>query len=638
MAEENSTDNKKEKIAKVRENLYSRSFKEKNIIGDIPQKNYDVYKDWSNAEKEDTPSLILRLPMKKILIGSAAFFGIALVIASFVIFKGFNIFSADNVDIVISGPVSVAGGEEASFTVRITNNNDQQIEAANLFVVYPEGAYTAIDSGDPISRVKYELDSIAPNTTINEQVPVVLFGAENSEKEIKVSVEFRFSGSSATLEKTETYVVTITSSPVDISLDILKEATANQELEITANIKSNAEGVLEDVLLVIEYPFGFTFIEASPQPLYGSDTWDIGDITPGEERSIKITGIIEGQHDEKKVFRLQIGKRNNGTGEAISTIYNSILEPVVVKRPFLALDVILNKESSPEYVGKEGRAIRGDIVWKSNLSTKILDAKVVVELSGAVLDKSKVSVPGNAFYQSFDNTILWDSKNTEEFKIVEPGQTGNLTFSISSLQLEGFINPEVSIVVNAEGNRISDTNVPEEIKASVSRVIKFESDLSVVPRVVYYVGPFTNTGPLTPRVEQETTYTIIWTATNSSNNISSGQVRTTLPPNVKWLGSSSPEGENITYNDASGEVLWSLGEVASGVGETLPVREVAFQVVLLPSLSQKGALPRLTSQTIIIGEDTFTGTTLTETKKSLNTSLSTDPFAADISSAVQAFE
>ncbi|HEC30587.1 MAG TPA: hypothetical protein ENI66_01060 [Candidatus Yonathbacteria bacterium] len=635
MPREQNIDSQKDKIEGVRENLYSRTFKEEDIIDDIPKKDYKVSGDWSNSEEKHAPSFISKLPMKKILISSVIFFGVAIVIATFVIFKGFNVFSADKIEFSISGPVSVAGGKETNLTVSIVNNNKQPIEAADLFIVYPEGAYPSINTVDVSPRVKYELGSITSGTTLNEQIPVVIFGAENSEKEIKFSLEFRFNGSSATLEKTENYVVTITSSPIDISLDILKEATAGQELELIANIKSNADSILEDVLFSIEYPFGFTFLDASPKPLYGSDTWEIGELTPGEERKIKIRGIVEGQNDEEKVFRLQIGKRNKKTGEAISTTYNSITEPIVVKQPFLGLEIILNKDSSPEYIGKEKRPVRGDIIWKNNLSTKILDVKVVVELSGAVLDKYKVRTPGDAFYQSFDNTILWDSNNSKEFKIVEPGQTGVLTFSIASLPLEGFTNPEVNITVNAEGNRISDTNVPEEIKASVSRNIKFESDLSIVPRAVYYVGPFTNTGPLPPRVEQETTYTIIWTVTNSSNEISSGQVRATLPPNVTWLGNRSPIKENITYNDVGGEVIWNLGKIAPGVGGALPVREVAFQVMLLPSISQISSLPPIISRTTITGEDTFTGTMVSETKQALNTRLSTDPYAADIFSTVQ---
>jgi len=633
MPEEENTNTPKGRIEKMRDNLYSRGFKEREVIGDIPEKNYDVSADWNNAENTQSPSLISRLPMKKILIGSAIFFLASIIIALLFAFR--NPFTSDNVELSISGPVSVTGGEETMLTVRITNNNDQPIEAADLFVVYPEGVYASLNAGDALSRVKYELDSIAPNTTINEQIPAILFGAENSEKEIEFSLEFRFSGSSATLEKTEVYAVSITSSPINLSIDVLKEATANQELELVLNIKSNSENVLEDVLLTIEYPFGFTFLDATPTPLYGSDTWEIGDITPGAERKITITGIVEGQHDEEKVFRAQIGKKNEESGSAISTIYNSIAEPVVVKRPFLALDITLDRDHSAEYIGKEEKNIKGEIIWKSNLSTKILDAKVVVELSGAVLDKHGVRASNGGFYQSFDNTILWDSQNAEVFKVIEPGQTGTLGFSLVSLPLEGFINPELHITVSAEGNRISDTNVPEEIRASASRVIKLESDLSIVPRTVYYVGPFTNTGALPPRVEQNTTYTIIWTVTNSSNDVRSGQVRTTLPSNVRWLGKTSPLTENITYNNTGREILWDLDSIRAGTGVNLPVREVAFQVTLLPSLSQKGSIPVLTSEISLSGEDTFTGTTLTETKRQLDTRLSTDPYAGNTSSVVQ---
>ena len=141
---------------------------------------------------------------------------------------------------------------------------------------------------------------------------------------------------------------------------------------------------------------------------------------------------------------------------------------------------------------------------------------------------------------------------------------------------------------------------------------------------MYYTGPLKNTGPLPPKVNQETTYTIIWTITNSSNDISSAVVRTTLPTYVKWLGVVSPDSESVTYNEIGGEVVWNAGAIPAGTGINRAAREVAFQVSFLPSISQINQSPLLTSEIAISGNDNFTHTILRDTKRALSIKLSTD--------------
>jgi hypothetical protein len=66
-----------------------------------------------------------------------------------------------------------------------------------------------------------------------------------------------------------------------------------------------------------------------------------------------------------------------------------------------------------------------------------------------------------------------------------------------------------------------------------------------------------------PKVDNPSTYTIIWDIDNTANAVSDAEVTATLPPYVKWLNKVSPAGENITYNQNSGLVTWTVGDVAA---------------------------------------------------------------------------
>lgn len=243
--------------------------------------------------------------------------------------------------------------------------------------------------------------------------------------------------------------------------------------------------------------------------------------------------------------------------------------------------MVLDGDYGQEHVSTAGENIRGDILWSNNLLTRLSDVKVVVKLNGIVLDKSSVS-PVSGFYKSSDNTITWDKDNSSQLELIGPTTNGDLSFSFSPHSLAtisnlGIENPEINIDIVATGNKLSDEAV-EKITTTISKKIKIRTDLLLTARSLYSVGKFTNSGPIPPQVDKETTYTIVLTATNTSNDIEKAKVRASLPSYVRWLGVSSPSSEDISFSQVGGEVIWNIGTIEAGKGISSSAREVSFQV------------------------------------------------------------
>jgi len=639
MAENNKADkNKKDKLKEMRKRLYTKGFKAEPIEpGKFKKKEYEVKKQWEEVPakkslKKEKFKSSDKMPMiKKIFIASIVFFVAALAFVVFTFYYGNNVVSVENIDISISGPVSISGGEEFTLEVDIKNKSEIAIESASLLVEYPEGAYESADSQDELLRKREALNAIESGGSFSKTLPLVLFGEENSEKEINVTLELRFKGSSATFEKTELYKVRISSSPVNLSFSVPKEASLKQEFEMTIDLESNSSNVIKGLLLQVDYPFGFVFTDATPAPASGENVWDIGDLASADKRTIIIRGTVDGQEGDEKVFRVSTGTRTKKGENIIGTIYNFVSESVSVTKPFLGVNLLINGSSAPEYISSSKKAVRVDILWKSNIPTRIIDGQIEVKLKGGILDKFSVLASNGGFYRSIDDTIVWDKNNNSDLSTIEPGEKGSMNFTFQSLSLvnadaDVFKNPQVVVEVSAKGKRISDINVPEEITTSVAKKVKIESDLDIASRAVYYTGPFKNSGPLPPVAEQETTYTVIWTVTNSSNNISDAVTRTTLPTYVRWLGVVSPTNEDVSFSEAGGEVVWNIGNVERGTGVTSSPREVAFQISFLPSVSQVSKTPLLTGETVMSGKDTFTRTSIKDVVNGLSTRLSTDPY------------
>ncbi|MBI5817330.1 MAG: hypothetical protein HZB09_02795 [Candidatus Yonathbacteria bacterium] len=626
----------KSRIEEIGKKLYSTSFKDRSVFETLKEKEYEVSDTWTPSKEEGSLGGVASEPphnrlLKKVLILSFSFFLIAVGIAGLYFFKGSNLLSANNVDISVEGPVSLAGGDTLNVGIIITNNNDAAIEFADLLIEYPEGSYASTDSQEALPRIKKSLGKINAHETVHETANAVLFGESNTEKNIGITLEFRLEGSNATLEKKKQYTIGITSSPVDVAIDMLKEANSGQEVEVDVHLKSNSNTPLKGLVFSIDYPFGFRFKSADLEPQYDNKMWVLGDLAPSAERVVKIKGVLEGQDEEEKIFRVYAGTQNERNAHTLGITYNSLSKSIFIKKPFLALNMVVDNDTANEHISSSGKIVRADVLWENNLPTKIIDGQIQVKFHGDILNRYSIAVSNGGFYRSLDDTIVWDSKSgNEALAVIEPGEKGSASFSFSFQPLvskdgrTAFANPEVTIEITARGRRVSDTNVPEEINTVATKKIKVESGFNLASRSVYYAGPLKNTGPLPPKVNQETTYTVIWTITNSSNDVSSATVRTTLPTYVKWLGIVSPNSENVTYNEIGGEVVWNAGAIPAGTGINRVAKEVAFQVSFLPSLSQINQSPLLTSEISIAGNDNFTGTTLRDTKRALSIKLSTD--------------
>lgn len=626
-------------IEKLKRGLYSRDSRP--VAGGrsrrLKNESYDMASDWSHEGEEVPEKKPAFLKEKrgmtfvaKFLIVSILFFLIASGIAFYRFYWGSNTISANNIEISIVGPVSVSGGQKISLDIKVDNNNKTDLKAADLRVEYPEGARAIDDLKTELKRTIDALGNIPQGENAVKRVEAILFGEEKSKKEIKVTVEYRISGSSAIFYKEKIYEVIISDSPVNIEVVGLKEINANQAIDFSVTVVSNSSSPIRNLLLKAEYPFGFVFTDSSEKSLDpNNNLWSIGDLSPGQKKIIKIYGKLQGQDGEDKVLRFTTGIANDKDEKVIATPLVTSLAEISIKKPFIGIQVALDGSFANEFVSKSSKIIRADVAWKNNLTTPVKDVEIQIRFKGDILNKSSVSTE-QGFYRSIDNTIIFDKTNNQSLASMAPGESGNLSFSFGSLSLYSgdssfMIEPSISMDIVANGKRLEGGNVPQEVLYSATRTVKIATDARLSSRALHWSGPFQNSGPMPPKAESETTYTVIWTITNTSNKIKNAKVAATLPLYVKWLSQMNPEVENISYNSVGSEVVWDAGDIEAGAGIDSPPREIAFQISFLPSLSQEGQSPVILNESTLSGKDIFTSTFVGETRPYLTTTLKSDP-------------
>lgn len=589
---------------------------------------YDTKSKWTNQEREIIkPRKKHRPSLFALLIASLIFFLAAVAISALFIFGGSNIVSSQNIDIEIQGPATISGGEELSLQIAVTNRNNVPIKLADLLIEYPAGTRSATNIATALPRYREEIGMIAPGEITQRTVKAVLLGSENTKQFIKITVEYRIDGSNAILFAEKTYDIMLVSAPLSLSVSNINEVTSGQEVEFDITIASNSNTIIKNTLLSAEYPFGFEFISATPKPLFANNVWDIGDVQPEGERTVKLRGKIIGENEEERVFRFFSGIQDEKDEKNLGVTFITSTKSIIVKKSFIGIDLALNGDKSPEYISALGNEIRADISWVNNMPVRVADVEIKIKIEGAPLDKFSIFAD-QGFYNSSDNTILYSAETNSALASLDPGESGMAKFSFSSLgQSSGniFKNPKIVFNVSVKGKRVSENNVPQEINSSVIKTIKLASDLSLTSRSVFFTGPFANTGPIPPKVENETTYTIIWTINNSSNIVDNVSVTATIPSYVRWTGKTNPSNEKISFNPLGGQIIWDVGSIKPKVDSGSGQREVAFQVALLPSVSHAGDMPALVNEQTIRGFDRFTETEIGGIKRALTTRLLTDP-------------
>src|SRR3990167_4048507 len=312
---------------------------------------------------------------KNFFIFSVAFFVLTLIYTSYVFFIRGNTVSKENIEISILGNTFTAGGEELSLVVGVTNRNSSSLDLVDLVIEYPKSSLNSqIDSSNQTERLRMSLGMIPTGAIRNENVKIVLFGEQGSILPIKIFIEYRVEGSNAIFVKEKLYEVTINSTPINLSVDAPMSTSPNQD--IVLNIKStlNATKPISKILLKLDYPAGFQFMSSKPAPSLCNNIWNLGDLAPGAERNISITGkMLDVFEGEEKTFQIWSGSQSKSDKSMIDVIFNSLAHTIMIKKPFIEAKLFVNGEYQKEYAIDSRTMVNGEIRWINNLDTNIND-------------------------------------------------------------------------------------------------------------------------------------------------------------------------------------------------------------------------------------------------------------------------
>lgn len=589
--------------------------------------------DYEKLLKSQTKRKLPTSLFKKVFFVVLFFFISTLVIAALSLYEKEEKVSHELISMEIVGQPFIDSGEELELQVRIQNFNKQKLELPDLVLSYSK------DSSQNENEVflRRSLTDIAHLQRINEEFNISLFGQEGDVRKINATLEYRIEGSNSIFKKGALHEVVIRSTPTQLSMTAPKQVVQGQEIQLEIDISTNTNKFINDLLLEVQYPFGFEFISSNLKAQFGNHTWYFPTIEEDKE-SLIIIGRLSGLPGQGQSFHVVLGHQNQLQKNSIETVFNKATQTVDIQQSFITINTEVDGKNDDDVYIQGGDRLRINIDYENNLDILLSDVKITARLDGDLYKDDKVSVQ-KGDYNSNTKRIIWDKGGVESLAFLEPGSSGSISFSMETKDLVddngALTNPQFTIVVDVIATEI---NGKLREAYSISRKqVSANSDISIIAKTLHNDGPFKNDGPIPPEVGKKTEYTVTLQVTNSSNNLNDAKVITFLPPYMTWLGNIAPsvERQKVEYDYNTREISWDLGTVKSGLGiGNVNPKQVSFQVALLPSLSHVDENPEITRDIILSGTDEFTGVDLSYKKRPVSTRLTAEASASALDGTV----
>lgn len=617
-----------DQIDEMRKRLYDRGAAvEETVRHQLSDIKVDVSRDWASSAPTEESSLATEPAKPKrhyrsfLLIGSLLIFIFVATFSALFYMYGGNQISNDNIQIVFEGPSTIGGGQELSLQVAVSNQNTVPIEAATLILTYPSGTRSSGDIPRNLFEERIPIADVEPGSVKNIPISVVIFGEENTEKQIEATIEYRVDGSNGVFYKdADALSFRITSSPLALRIDNIEKVASGQLVDITMTAVSNAPTTLNNVLITASYPNGFTYESSNPVPIFGQNVWRIDELEPKGSQSITIQGIVSGLTEESFRINFNAGPANPDNQYLVGATLAEGWADYVIERPFIDIAINVAGQGSRDVVLSQGAPSTVEVLITNTLDETVYDMVVEVVPEGNALNEDSISSSG--FYDSNTKTVRWESSNDSSFAQILPGSSRSLAFSV----VPGNVRTTASydLVVNVYARRVAESSAQESLIGTTIAGAKYSST------VVLGSQASLQSGPVPPEVGETTTYLMTIVAEAGANDVTGGIVETSLPIYVNWLDEYDVQGE-VVYNSVSKQLQWTIGDIPSGQR-----KELTFPVSIRPSLSQVRSSPVLINKQSLRVNDRFTGALLQDSVPAVRTTLSTEQgYAADSGAVIR---
>ncbi|MEN9881379.1 MAG: hypothetical protein RLZZ308_562 [Candidatus Parcubacteria bacterium] len=541
----------------------------------------------------------------KLLIISVLVFISALSFTAWRVFSLRNVVSSANIDMTADISPFIEGGEVTPLALVIHNRNQVALENVKVTMMYKQGK-SSLDELEKIQE-KRDVGVIVPGEQKKQDFSVSLYGEEGETRDIALKIEYKVAGSNAVFNKTMSIPVILKTPPIAVSVQGVDTLSIGQSGEYTFTIKNNSATTSLPTLLQVMLPSAFSLEKSSQTPLPKSSSWSIAPLASGESVSIILTGSFSGKEGEVATFQAKIGSQGD-IPKTIGIVYATQTIDVRLRASPLTVMMSLFTDRSIGDVIRYGDRSRIEITYNNTSLLALEDVSLVIQLSGDAALYQHID-PTSGHYDSVAKTITWNKAVFPDLAVIAPGAQGTLQVFIPIVQ-KGTNSPKLTASLVGRAT----TKASDDVTTTVTKTWVVQGSATLEAKTSYKNSVTINTGPIPPRVNEETSYTAKLTV-SAENSLSATKVSFTLPIYVSWRGSVS-DTQAISYNSKTRTVMWDAGAMKEG-----EIKSVEIGLVVKPSQSHLNQSPAITSGIILEADEEVSRAHLKTTLSPLTTKI-----------------
>ena len=483
----------------------------------------------------------------------------------------------DDFDFTITAPERVLAGEEFSYQVSYHNPTKYQLSDANLEMQYPENFIFSSASIPPSSgNYGWELPDMAPGAsgtlTITGKLiatiePVNLVSGRFSYQPGNFSSQYKKEASSSTL---------VSGPGFRVALNYSQTAFLNQDNEMSLIISDIENNYLGDFNISFALPDESEAAVVLAQDNKSGKTDGDNQVTISKSGGVswQVSGLSKDSGRQEIPLTYKINQKTDGLlvkvrlekkmedGQSY-VFWEKSFSPEMVTSD-LNLTLLLNGSKNDGAV-TFGQTLNYSLTYANRGSNAYQDVLIMAVLTGDFLDWNSFSSEQSG--QVSGNTIMWTKDNLPSLAEIQPGEEGEINFSIDvSSFKESDMGKKLNLVSYGQYS-MNNKPVKNEDNRSNTITSQINSDLSLAEEVRYFnddnlpVG----SGPLPFKVGEKTSVRVYWTVKNNLHELTDARVVLALPAYVVFDNNTTTNVGNLYYDDTTRQVIWEIGRLPISV-------------------------------------------------------------------------
>jgi hypothetical protein len=528
-----------------------------------------------------------------------------------------NVVSAANIDMQADITPYIEGGEQTPLSFTLRNRNTAPLENGKVTLLYKQG--NGAQDEQEKKQEKVDLGTIATNAVVKKDFTVSLYGSESETREITLKLEYNVAGSNAVFTKIITAQVILKTPPIAVTVSGPDKLSIGQNGTYSFVVKNNSATTSIPGVLTLLLPNNFTIESTDPKSIPRSTSWSINPLVKGATQTITLVGSFEGKQGDTGTLSAKVGSKGDSVSD-IGIVYSSVTTDVILRASPLVLTTNIANDMGVSDSIKYGDKMRLVLNYSNGSLEPLEDLSIVVTLSGDAVVYNSVD-PTTGYYDSIAKTITWNKATFPDFAVIPPNGQGTLQILLP-IVAKGTNSPVLKIAVTG----VASSKSTDDVVSTVTKTYAVSGSATLIASTQYKTSSFTNSGPIPPQPNQETTYTANLRV-SAQNAIGNTKVSFTLPAYVTWRNVTSDQ--RVVYESKTRTVTWNIGHIDQGKSV---MADIGLSVK--PSQSHVGQSPVITSGIILDADEEASRIHLKSTLSPLTTVVKNEIWAENPSIVV----